>query len=154
MYAYQYVYTYPHIHLGIYYIWIYGLLRRYSGKESICQCRRCKRYRFHPWVGNIPWNKKWYPTPVFLPRKSHGQRTPLSTHTHMHMDIYLFIYLYGDTHTHTIHTYTYMDINIYMYTYTYGTYTHIHNDFPLFMVGVHPDKPIINWKCHKSQRCI
>ena len=25
-----------------------------SGKESTCQCRRCKRCRFDPWVGKIP----------------------------------------------------------------------------------------------------
>ena len=28
-----------------------------------------------PWVGKIPWKRKWQPTPVFLPRKSHGQRS-------------------------------------------------------------------------------
>ena len=27
------------------------------------------------WVGKIPWGKKWQPTPIFLPRKSHGQRS-------------------------------------------------------------------------------
>ena len=27
------------------------------------------------WVGKIPWRRKWQPTPVFLPRKSHGQRS-------------------------------------------------------------------------------
>ena len=27
-----------------------------------------------PWVGNIPWAKKWQPTPVFLPGDFHGQR--------------------------------------------------------------------------------
>ena len=32
------------------------------------------RHRFNPWVGKIPWKKKWHPTPVFLPGKSHGQR--------------------------------------------------------------------------------
>jgi len=26
------------------------------------------------WVGKIPWRRKWQPTQVFLPRKSHGQR--------------------------------------------------------------------------------
>jgi len=26
------------------------------------------------WVGKIPWSRKWQPTPVFLPGKSHGQR--------------------------------------------------------------------------------
>ena len=43
-----------------------------SGKESTCQWRRC---RFDPWVGMIPWRGKWQPTPVFLPGKSHGQRS-------------------------------------------------------------------------------
>ena len=27
-----------------------------------------------PWVRKIPWRRKWQPTPVFLPEKSHGQR--------------------------------------------------------------------------------
>ena len=30
---------------------------------------------FDFWVGNIPWRRKWQPTPVFLPGKSHGQRS-------------------------------------------------------------------------------
>ena len=29
---------------------------------------------FDPWVGKIPWRRKWQPTPVLLPGKSHGQR--------------------------------------------------------------------------------
>ena len=31
--------------------------------------------RFNPWVSKIPWKRKWQPTPVFLPGKSHGQRS-------------------------------------------------------------------------------
>ena len=51
---------------------------------------------FDPWVGKIPWRRKWQPTPVFLPGKLHGQKPGklqpkgsqsdkvewLSTHTH------------------------------------------------------------------------
>ena len=48
-----------------------------SGKESTCQCRRHKRGRFEPWVGKIPWRRKWQPTSVSLPRKFHGQRSPV-----------------------------------------------------------------------------
>ena len=33
------------------------------------------RPRFSPWIGKIPWRRRWQPTPVFLPGKSHGQRT-------------------------------------------------------------------------------
>ena len=46
-----------------------------SGKELICQCRRRKRPGFDPWVRKIPWRRKQQPTPVFLPGKSHGQRS-------------------------------------------------------------------------------
>ena len=28
-----------------------------------------------PWVATIPWRRKWKLTPVFLPGKSHGQRS-------------------------------------------------------------------------------
>ena len=44
-----------------------------SDKESAYQCRRRRRLGFDPWVGRIPWKKKWQPTPVLLPAESHGQ---------------------------------------------------------------------------------
>ena len=37
---------------------------------------RRKRHKFDPWVGKIPWKRAWQPTPVFLFRASHGQRSP------------------------------------------------------------------------------
>ena len=49
-----------------------GLPRWLSGKESACQCRRCS---FDPWGEKILWRREWQPTPVFLPRKFHGQRS-------------------------------------------------------------------------------
>ena len=65
-------------------------------KEVTCQCRSLG---FDPWIGNIPWRRKWQPSPVFLPGKPHGQRSlagyspwgpkeldmneQLSTHTHL-----------------------------------------------------------------------
>ena len=52
-----------------------GLPRWLSGKEPACQCRRHKRCGFNPWVGKIPWRRARHPTPVFLPGKSHGQRS-------------------------------------------------------------------------------
>ena len=51
-----------------------GLHRWPGGKESSYQHRRCKRGEFSPWVRKMPWSRKWQPTPVFLPGKSHGQR--------------------------------------------------------------------------------
>ena len=41
-----------------------------SDKESACPCRR---HSLYPWVGKIPWKRKWQPTPVFLSGKSHGE---------------------------------------------------------------------------------
>ena len=38
-------------------------------------CMQCRRPGFDPWVGKIPWRRKWQPTPVSLPGKSHGQRS-------------------------------------------------------------------------------
>ena len=43
-----------------------------SGKEHTSQCRRL---RFSPRAGKIPWRRKRQPTPVFLAGKSHGQRS-------------------------------------------------------------------------------
>ena len=37
------------------------------------QYRRCRRHWFDIWVS--PWRRKWQPTPVFLPGKSHRQRS-------------------------------------------------------------------------------
>ena len=35
---------------------------------------RHKRLRFNPWVGKIPWRRKWQPASVFLPGESHEKR--------------------------------------------------------------------------------
>ena len=43
-----------------------------DSKESACQCRKPM---FDSWVEKIPWRKKCQPTLVFLPGKSHGQRS-------------------------------------------------------------------------------
>ena len=43
-----------------------------DSKESTCLCRRP---RFDPWVGKIPWRREWQPTLVFLPGECHGQRS-------------------------------------------------------------------------------
>ena len=47
----------------------YLLTRWCSGKELTCQSG------FDPWVGKIPWRRKWQPTPVFLTGEFQGQRS-------------------------------------------------------------------------------
>ena len=49
-----------------------GLPGRHSDKETAFQ-RRSRG--FDPRIGKIPWRRKCQPTPVFLPGKSHGQRS-------------------------------------------------------------------------------
>ena len=59
------------------------------------------------WIGEIPWRRKWQPTPVFLPGKFHGQGEPeglqsmgsqrdrydwVSEHTHMQIAFSSLIY--------------------------------------------------------------
>ena len=48
--------------------WIYVIL-------SLVSCLQCGRPRFNPRVRNILWRRKWQPTPVLLPGKSHAQRS-------------------------------------------------------------------------------
>ena len=45
----------------------------WDGEESACSAGDPGSI---PWVGKIRWRRKWQPTPVLLPRESHGQRGP------------------------------------------------------------------------------
>ena len=78
------------------------------GEELACQGRNRRRLGFNPWVGKIPWRRKWQPTPLFLPGESQGQRSPagsipkgwkesdttehICTHTHTHTHTLMHIY--------------------------------------------------------------
>jgi len=73
------------------------LLGRFSGKESPCQCRRRRRHRFDLWVGTMPWNRKWQPTPLFLPGEFHGQRSLVDPRSWGHKESDM------TEHTHTKH---------------------------------------------------
>ena len=42
--------------------------------KNLPAIQRHRRYRFN-WVGKIPWGRKWQPAPVFLPEKSHRQKS-------------------------------------------------------------------------------
>ena len=42
-----------------------------NSKKSAFQT--CRRHRFDPWLGKIPWRMVWLLTPVFLPGESHQQ---------------------------------------------------------------------------------
>ena len=65
---------------------------------------QCGRPGFDPWVGKIPWRRKWQPTPVFLPGESHGRRSLVdyspwgckesdtTEWLHFHFPVFLFVY--------------------------------------------------------------
>ena len=42
-------------------------------RQSVCL--QCGRPGFDPWVGKIPWRRKWQSTAVLFPGESHGQRS-------------------------------------------------------------------------------
>ena len=78
------------------------------------QCRIYRRHRLHPWVGKVPWSRKWQPTSLFLPGKPREQRSLVGhspqgcrirhdlacahahvrahTHTHTHTHMLLFTF--------------------------------------------------------------
>ena len=45
-----------------------------GGSDGKRICLQFGRPGLNPWVGKIPWRRKWQPTPVFLPGESHRQR--------------------------------------------------------------------------------
>ena len=79
-----------------------GLPRWCSGKESACQYRGWKRLRFNPWVRKIAWRRKWQPTPVLLPGKSHGQKSLAGYRPWggKESDIIEWLSMFKHTHTH------------------------------------------------------
>ena len=46
-----------------------------EAQTVIYVCLQHGRPGFDPWVGKIPWRRKWQPTPVLLPGKFHGLRS-------------------------------------------------------------------------------
>ena len=81
--------------IGFFYFYLYGEFFKYLDMSSlsIMSCKtisfelpflivpfddqmsmQCGRPGFDPWVRQIPWRRKWQPTPVLLPGKFHGEK--------------------------------------------------------------------------------
>ena len=56
---------FEHLHL-LYTLFLLGFPGSASDKKPNCQCRRCKRCRFDPWISKMPCRSKWQPAPVIL----------------------------------------------------------------------------------------
>ena len=75
------IWTYVSKVMALLFNMLYRFVIGTSVKEPACQCRRCKRHGFDPWVRKIPWVQKipwrraWQSTPVFLPGESYGQKS-------------------------------------------------------------------------------
>ena len=106
-----------------------------DSKESTYQCRRP---RFDPWVGKIPWRREWLLTPVFLPGESHGQGSLVGyslwdhkasdttewlshthTHTHTHtqfqkLKLYQEVLLPHSSHSYTPSINNYFDLSLFL----------------------------------------
>ena len=67
-------------------------------RSDACQCRRPE---FNPWSGKSPRKRKWQPTPVFLPGKSHGQRSRAGYSSWGHKELDTTERL--SMHMHTLH---------------------------------------------------
>ena len=80
IYIYIYIYTYIHAHTHIN-LCLFCYMGFPGGQvvktSAIVRDIRYKPIRdgLNPWVGKIPWSRKWQPTPIFLPGKSHVQRS-------------------------------------------------------------------------------
>ena len=77
------------------------------GRESTRRCRRLNRHGFDPWVRKIPWRRQWQPTLVFLPGKSHRQRSLEGYCPWGHKESDMAEWLGIHTHNKCIHEYTY-----------------------------------------------
>ena len=59
-----------------------------------------KESGFDPWVGKIPWRKKWLLTPLFLPGEFHRQRSLVGYSSwgckECHMYTYLIVYILSE----------------------------------------------------------
>ena len=42
--------------------------------QTVKNLLQCRRPEVDPWVGKIPWRRKWHPTPIFLPGEFHEQK--------------------------------------------------------------------------------
>ena len=74
-------------------------------------CLQCRRPGFNSWVGKIPWRRKWQPTPVFLPGKSHGPQSLVGYHPWGRKEsdtterLHFHFHTYNSDYIHIIYTY-------------------------------------------------
>ena len=97
------IYIPPTLHKGFlvsaFYQHLLGFPSGLVIKNLSVNARRHRRCKFYPWVRKIPWRRKWQPMPVFLPGKSHGQRSMAGNNLWCHRE--------SDMTEQLTHTYMY-----------------------------------------------
>ena len=68
-------YYYFHLFIFILVFVCYLFVIVFPGGSAVKHLPAMQRQGFDDWIGKIPWRRKWQPIPVFLPGKSHGQRS-------------------------------------------------------------------------------
>ena len=88
------------------------LHRWHSGKESACQCRRCKRQELYPWVGRSPGEVNGHPLQYSYLENAIGREACWTTvHRVTESDKTERL---GDIHTHK-HALPYESLSCYLY---------------------------------------
>ena len=65
---------------------------------------QCRSPGFDPWVGKIPWRRKWQPTPVLLPGKSHGRLQSMGSESRTRLSDFTFTFHFPSKHFMTLWT--------------------------------------------------
>ena len=88
--------------IAVWYHYATGFPGGLSGKRIGLLMKELKetgRQEFDPWVGKIPWKRKWQPTPLLLPGESHGQRRLSNYNPWGHKDLDTTVTKHAQTHT-------------------------------------------------------
>ena len=115
--------------------------------QRIClQCRRHRRDGFDPWVRKIYWRRKRQPTPIFLPEKSHGQRSLV--------DYSLWGCKESDATENTQHTDDLFDFLYYLtfYTTTYKSIWLVNTIYKYYFEKKYLDKSHLSQMSNSSAR--
>ena len=105
------------IMINVFGIIVWGLPTWHTGEEPTCQCRRHKRCRFHPWVREIPWKRKWKPASYSCPEKFHGQRSQVGCSLWSHKELAMAEGLSTCTVLNELRKFLYSQKNDYLGTY-------------------------------------
>ena len=81
--------------ISLYLLCIYCMFDFLGGSDGKSVCLQCGTPGLDPCVGKILWSRKWQPTPVLLPGKSHGWRSLVNYSPWGHKESFSFWFPHG-----------------------------------------------------------